>query len=173
MALARGVTLLGAKVPGPSKPTTNFYGGLNRPIRFISANYNSFRFSLLRANTLRFSLRSGCFLPGFLPSFFRHVGYGTPTTPRLLHRRNFCLLACTLRAFLLSSLGVPRFPRRGCPNFATASCRGKRFCFVGGHHRQSMLLGGLHSQHRRVLASIDVMKEQVCSDFSLNTDSCN
>ena len=38
-------------------------------------------------------------------------------------------------------------------------CRGKQFRFVGAHHRQSMLLAGLHCQHRRVLASIDVMKE--------------
>ena len=38
-------------------------------------------------------------------------------------------------------------------------CRGKRFRFVGEHHRQSMLLAGLHFQHRRVLASIDVMEE--------------
>ena len=39
-------------------------------------------------------------------------------------------------------------------------CRGKRFRFVEVHHRQSMLLAGLHCQHRRVLASVDVMKEQ-------------
>ena len=38
-------------------------------------------------------------------------------------------------------------------------CRGKRFRFVGGHHRQSMLLTGLHFQYRRVVASIDAMKE--------------
>ena len=38
-------------------------------------------------------------------------------------------------------------------------CRGKRFRFVGVHHRQSMMLAGLHCQHRRVLASINVMKE--------------
>ena len=38
-------------------------------------------------------------------------------------------------------------------------CRGKRFRFVGVHRRQSMLLAGLHCQYRRVLASIDVMKE--------------
>ena len=38
-------------------------------------------------------------------------------------------------------------------------CRGKRVRFVGVHRRQSMLLAGLHCQHRRVLASIDVMKE--------------
>ena len=38
-------------------------------------------------------------------------------------------------------------------------CRGKRLRFVERHHRQAMLLAGLHFQHRRVLASIDVMKE--------------
>ena len=38
-------------------------------------------------------------------------------------------------------------------------CRGKRFRFFGVHHRQSMLLVGLHRHHWRVLASIDVMKE--------------
>ena len=43
------------------------------------------------------------------------------------------------------------YPRHGC--------RGKQFRFVGVHHRQSMLLAGLHCQHRRVLASIDVMKK--------------
>ena len=37
--------------------------------------------------------------------------------------------------------------------------RGKRFRFVGVHHRQSMLLAGLLYKHRRVFASIDVMKE--------------
>ena len=42
--------------------------------------------------------------------------------------------------------------------FRRHGCRGKRFRFVGGHCRQSMLLAGLHFQHRRVLASIDVMK---------------
>ena len=70
-------------------------------------------------NALRLLLSSKCFLPKFLPSFFRRVGCGTPTTPRLLHRRHFCLLACALRAFFLSSLRAPRFPRRRCPNFAT------------------------------------------------------
>ena len=39
-------------------------------------------------------------------------------------------------------------------------CHGKRFRFVGVHRRQSMLLAGLHCQHRRILASIDVMKER-------------
>ena len=38
-------------------------------------------------------------------------------------------------------------------------CRGKRFRFVGVHRRQSMLLAGLHCQHRRVLASVDTMKQ--------------
>ena len=55
------------------------------------------------------------------------------------------------------------------PTFSTAAvsqlcyrrhgCRGKRFRFVGVHHRQSMLLAALHCQHRRVLASIDATKE--------------
>ena len=77
----------------------------------------------------------------FLPSSFRRVGYGTSTTHRLLHRRHFCVLAYALRAFLLSSLRVPHFPRRRCPNFATAgmvaagndfafSCRGACCCSV-------------------------------------------
>ena len=39
------------------------------------------------------------------------------------------------------------------------SCRGERCRVVGVHHRQSMLMAGLHYQRRRVLASIDVMKE--------------
>ena len=55
----------------------------------------------------------------FLPWFFRCVGYGTPVLPRLLHRRHSCLLARALRAFLLSSLRVPRFP-----NVATAGMIG-------------------------------------------------
>ena len=76
---------------------------------FLSARFPR-RF--FRANALRLSLSSmsGCFLPRlFLPSSFRRVGCGTPTTPRLLHRRHLCLLACALRAFLLSSLRVPLF----------------------------------------------------------------
>ena len=43
--------------------------------------------------------------------------------------------------------------------YRSHGCRGKRFCFWGGHRRQSMLLAGLHCQHRRVLGLIDVMKE--------------
>ena len=103
---------------------------------FLRADFLSARFPrcLLRANTLRLLLRSGCFLPRFLPSFFRRVGYGTPTTPRLLHRRYFCLLAYALRAFLLSSARVPRFPRRRCPSFATAGtvAAGNDFALLGG-----------------------------------------
>ena len=40
-------------------------------------------------------------------------------------------------------------------------CRGKRFRFVGVYHRHSMLLlmAGLHCQHRRALASIDVINK--------------
>ena len=90
--------------------------------------------SLFRANTLRLSLSSSrCFLPRFVPSFFRRVGCGSPTTPRLLHRRHCRLLARALRAFLLSSLRVPRFPRRRCPNFVTAGtiAAGNDFALLG------------------------------------------
>ena len=86
------------------------------------------------ANALRLLLSSRCFLSRFLPSFFRLVGRGTPTMARLLHRRHFCLLACTLRAFFLSSLRAPRFPRRRCPNFATADTvvvAGNDFALLG------------------------------------------
>ena len=116
-------------------------------LSFLRAAFLSARFprGSSRANALRLSLSSRCFLPRFLSSFFRRVGCGPPTSPRLLHRRHFCLLARALRAFLLSSLRVPRFPRRRCPNY---SCGGKRFHFVGVNHRQSMLLAGLHCPHR-------------------------
>ena len=89
---------------------------------FLRMGFLSARFPrrLFRANAPHLLLSSRCFLPRFLPSFFRRVGYRPPTTPRLLHRRHFCLLAHALRAFLLSSLRVPCFPRRRCPNFATA-----------------------------------------------------
>ena len=91
---------------------------------FLRAIFLSGRFPChsFQANTHRLSLSSmsRCFLPRFLPSFSRRVGCGTPTTPRLLHRRHFCLLTCALRALLLSSLWALRFPRRRCPNFATA-----------------------------------------------------
>ena len=68
-----------------------------------------------------------------LASFFRRVGCGNPTTPRLLHYRHCCLLVCVLRAFLISSLRVPRFPRRRCPNFATAGmvAVGNNFALLG------------------------------------------
>ena len=102
---------------------------------FLRADFLSARFPrrLFRANTLRFSLSSRCFLPWFLTSLFRRVGYGTPTSPRLLHRRHFCLLACALRAFLLSLLRGPLFPRRRCPNFATAGTvtAGNDFALLG------------------------------------------
>ena len=89
---------------------------------FLRTDFFSARFPrrCFRANVLRLLLSSGCFLPRFLPSFFRRVEYGNPTTPRLLHRRHCCLLTCALRAFLLSSLRVLRFPRQRWPNFATA-----------------------------------------------------
>ena len=90
---------------------------------FLRADFLSARFPrhFFRANALRLSLSSKGFLPMFLPSFFRRVWCGTPTTLRLLHRRHFCLLACALRAFLLPSLRISRFPRRRCSNFAICS----------------------------------------------------
>ena len=101
----------------------------------LRAHFLSARFPrrFFRANALRLSPSSRCFLPRFLPSFFRRVGCSTPPTPRLLHRGHFCLLACALRAFLLSSLRVPRFPRRRCPNFATAGmvAAGNDFALLG------------------------------------------
>ena len=79
---------------------------------FLRADFLTARFSrrFLRANALRLSLSSRCFLPRCLPSFFRRVGCGTHTTPRLLPRRHFCLLACALRAFSSacgSEVGTP------------------------------------------------------------------
>ena len=113
-----------------------------------------------RTNPLRLSLSSRCFLPRFfLLPFFRRVGCSTPTSPRLLHRQHFCSLACALRAFLLSSLRVPRFPRRRCPYFATAGTVAAGNDFA--------LLGCITASRccwqvctvRRVLALISVMKE--------------
>ena len=97
---------------------------------FLSA---SFLRRFFRANAIRFSLSSRLFLPRFLPSFFRRVGCGTPITSRLLHRRHFYSLACVLRGFLLSSLRVPHFLRRRCPNFATAGtvAAGNDFALLG------------------------------------------
>ena len=59
--------------------------------------------------------------PGSCLGSSRRVWCSTPTTPRLLHSRHFCLLACNLRAFLISSLRVPRFPRWRCTNFTVAA----------------------------------------------------
>ena len=104
---------------------------------FLSAR---FPHRYLRANTLRFSLSSGCSLPRFLPSFLRRVGYGTPATPRPLHRRHFHLLACALRAFLSPRFGSHVFRGGGVPTLLPqAQLPRERFRFVGGHHRQSMM----------------------------------
>ena len=81
---------------------------------FLRADFLSARFPrhFFRANALHLSLSCRCFLLRFLPSFFQRVRCGTPTTPRLLRRRHFCLLACALRAFRIFSLRVSRFLRR-------------------------------------------------------------
>ena len=113
-------------------------------MRAVSVNARLPR-RVFRANVFHLPLSSRGFLARFLSSFFRRVGCSTPNTPRPLHRRHFCLLSCALRAFLLSSLRVPRFPRRRCTN--THGCSGK-----------SMILVGLHCQHRRALASIDAIQ---------------
>ena len=86
-------------------------------LRFLRVDFLSACFlrRFFRASTLRLLLSSRCFLPRFLSSFFQRVGCGTPTTPRLLHRRHFCSFACSLPAPLLFSLGVPRFPGDGAP----------------------------------------------------------
>ena len=91
------------------------------------------RFSRPNALRLSRSCMSRCFQSWFLPSFFRRVGCGTPTTPRLLHHRHVCLLTCSLGPFTLSSLQVSRFPRRRCPNFATAGtvAAGNDFALLG------------------------------------------
>ena len=59
-----------------------------------------------------------------------------------------CLLACAFRAFLLSSLRVPRIPRRRYPNFAGTVAAGNHISFGEVRHRQSMMLDGLHCQQR-------------------------
>ena len=55
----------------------------------------------------------------------------------------------------------PMFSAAAVPQlcYRRHGCRENRFRFLGVHHRQSMLLVGLHSQHRRVLAPINAMKE--------------
>ena len=102
---------------------------------FLRADYLSARSRrrFFRASALRLSLSSRCFLPRFLSLFFQRVGYGTPTTPRLLHRRHLCLLPCAVRALVLSSLWASRFPRRRGPNFATAGtvAAGNDFALLG------------------------------------------
>ena len=55
-------------------------------------------------------------------------------TPRLLLCRLFCLLACALEVFLLSSLRVPSFPRPWwCNNFAAVGmvAVGNNFALLG------------------------------------------
>ena len=84
-----------------------------------------------RASARRLSLSSRSLLR-FLPWFLRRGGCSTPTKPRLFHSRLFCILTCDLRVILLSSLRVPRFPRR-CSNFAAAGtvAAGNDFALLG------------------------------------------
>ena len=88
---------------------------------FMRAAFLSARFSrrFFRANALRLSLSSmsRCstkVLRFVLPTCWVRHSYHASTSPS---STLFCLLACALREFLLSSLRVPRFPRRRCPNF--------------------------------------------------------
>ena len=100
---------------------------------FLGAPFLSARFPcrLFRANALRLSLSSRCFLPKFLPSFFRRYRSSSRNTPRLPHRRHFCLPAYyALRASLPSSLRVPGFPRQRCTNFAAVGTVAARKYFV-------------------------------------------
>ena len=108
-----------------------------------------------RAKALRLSLNPTCFLPRFLPSFFRRVECSTHSQ----HASTFP--SSTLLLARVRPPSIPTLFASGLTFSAAAvyhGCRGKRFPFVGFHHHQSMLLAGLHCQHRRVLASIAVIK---------------
>ena len=98
-----------------------------------------------RANVVRLSLSSRCFLPRFLPLFLRQsVGCSTPNMPRLHHRRHFCLIACALRASLVSSLRVPLFPRRRYTVPTWHSYRGKPFgidCWAASPPVDAVVIG--------------------------------
>ena len=82
-------------------------------------------------------------VPGVYPdSCLCSFDCSTPTTPRLLHRRHFCLLAYNLCVFYtLLALSPTLSAAVMCQ--LCCGCRGKQFCFVGMHHRQSMLMAGL------------------------------
>ena len=87
----------------------------------------------------------------------RHSNHASTSPSSTLLLTHVCLprippLLASVPTFSAGAMSQLRHRRHGC--------RGKRFRFVGVHHRQSMLLTGLHCLHRRVLASIDVMKEQ-------------
>ena len=130
---------------------------------FLRSDFLSARFPgrFFRANTLRFLLSSRVVsaqvLAFVLPTCWVRHSYHDSTS-----------LSSTLLLTRVCPPSTPPLLASG-PTFSAAAvsqlcyrshgCRGKRFCFLGGHRRQSMLLAGLHCQHRRVLASIDVMKE--------------
>ena len=127
-----------------------------------------------RASALRLWLSSRC-LPRFLPLFFRRVGCSTPNTPRFLPRRHFCLLACAFRGFLLSSLRIPRFPRRRCTKVAAAStvAAGNDFAFIGVHHHQSMLLAGLPVRIDEFLHQLTSFKDIDSCEISIASTPSN
>ena len=114
---------------------------------FMRATFLSARLPrrFFRANAFRLSLNSmsRCFLSRLLPSFFRHVGCGThhvstPTSSTLLLTR-----VCPPSITPLLGSG-PTFTAAAMSQlcYRRHDCRGKRFRFVGVHHRQSMLLAG-------------------------------
>ena len=121
-AKARANAAFGTRLSSTAPPSATVAMRSSITLSFAASNAQMARlyifFRFFRASALRRSLNSRS-LPRFLPRVFRHVGCGTPTKPRRLFSRLSCLLTCDLRAILLSSLRVPRFPRR-CPNFAAA-----------------------------------------------------
>ena len=92
-----------------------------------------------------------------LPACWVRQSHHASTCPSsTLLRTRYCPpsippLLASGQTFSAAAVSQLRYRRQGC--------RGKRFRFVEVHHHQSMLLAGLHCQHRRVLASFDVMKE--------------
>ena len=96
---------------------------------FLRAAFFSARFPrrFFRANPppfTQFQVFSTQVLAFVLPTCWVKHSQHASTSPS----STLCLLACALRASLLSSLRVPRFPRRRCTNFAAA---GNDFTLLG------------------------------------------